>query len=227
MTVNGWLQVALYCVLLVLLTKPLGSYMTRVFAGERTPLSPVLRPLERGLYRLAAVDETREQHWATYAVAMLAFSFAGFVVLYALQRLQAALPFNPQHQDAVSPDLAFNTSVSFVTNTNWQSYVPEATLSYLVQIAGLTVHNFVSAATGIALALAMIRGFSRRSAKSVGNFWVDMTRCVLYILLPICIVVGLIMVWQGVPQNLSAYTEVSTLEGGKQLIAQGPVPRRK
>ncbi len=154
---------------------------------------------------------------------MLAFSFAGFAVLYALQRLQAGLPFNPQHLDNVSPDLAFNTSVSFITNTNWQSYVPETTMSYLVEMAGLTVHNFVSAATGIALALALIRGFTRRSARTVGNFWVDMTRCVLYILLPICVVVGLVMVWQGVPQNLSAYTEVTTLEGGKQIIAQGPV----
>ncbi len=223
MTVNGWLQVALYCVLLVLLTKPLGGYMTRVFAGERTPLSPVLRPLERGLYRISGVNEAEEQHWVTYAVAMLVFTFAGFIVLYALQRLQADLPFNPQKLDAVSPDLAFNTSVSFITNTNWQSYVPETTMSYLVEMAGLTVHNFLSAATGIALALALIRGFSRRSAKSVGNFWVDMTRCTLYILLPVCIVVGLVMVWQGVPQNLSAYTDVTTLEGGKQLIAQGPV----
>jgi K+-transporting ATPase ATPase A chain len=223
MTVNGWLQVALYCVLLTLLTKPLGGYMTRVFTGERTALSPVLRPLERGLYRLSGVDEAQEQHWVVYAIAMLAFTFAGFVVLYALQRLQAMLPLNPQHLDAVSPDLAFNTSVSFITNTNWQSYVPETTMSYLVEMAGLTVHNFLSAATGIALALALIRGFSRRSAKSVGNFWVDMTRCTLYILMPICIVVGLVMVWQGVPQNLSAYTDVTTLEGGKQLIAQGPV----
>jgi K+-transporting ATPase ATPase A chain len=223
MTVNGWLQIALYCVLLILITKPLGGYMTRVFAGEHTLLSPVLRPLERGLYRLSGVDEAQEQHWVVYAIAMLAFTFAGFVVLYAIQRLQNVLPFNPQHLDAVSPDLAFNTSVSFVTNTNWQSYVPETTMSYLVEMAGLTVHNFVSAATGIALALALIRGFSRRSAKSVGNFWVDMTRCVLYVLLPICIIVGLVMVWQGVPQNLSDYTAVTTLEGGKQLIAQGPV----
>src|SRR5271163_300356 len=223
MTFNGWLQIAVYCVLLLLLTKPLGGYMTRVFNGERTLLAPVLGPLERGLYRLCGVDETQEQHWITYAVAMLAFTFAGFIVLYGLQRLQAVLPFNPQGLDAVSPDLAFNTSVSFITNTNWQSYVPETTLSYLVQMAGLTVHNFLSAATGIALALALIRGFARRSAKSVGNFWVDMTRCTLYVLLPICVVVGLVMVWQGVPQNLSAYTSVTTLEGGKQLIAQGPV----
>jgi K+-transporting ATPase ATPase A chain len=223
MTFNGWLQIALYCVLLTLLVKPLGAYMTRVFNGERTVLSPVLRPLELGLYRVSGVDETDEQHWVTYAVAMLAFTFAGFVVLYGLQRLQAVLPFNPQALGAVSPDLAFNTSVSFVTNTNWQSYVPETTMSYLVQMAGLTVHNFVSAATGIALAIALIRGFARRSANTIGNFWVDMTRCTLYILLPISIVVGLVFVWQGMPQNLNAYTEVTTLEGAKQVIAQGPV----
>jgi K+-transporting ATPase ATPase A chain len=223
MTVNGWLQIALYCVLLILLTKPLGGYMTRVFAGERTLLSPVIRPLERTLYRVSGVGEQQEQHWVTYAIAMLAFTFAGFVVLYALQRLQAVLPLNPQHLDNVSPDLAFNTSVSFISNTNWQSYTPETTMSYLVEMAGLTVHNFLSAATGIALAIALIRGFSRRSAKNIGNFWVDMTRCTLYVLLPVCIVVGLVMVWQGVPQNLGDYTQVTTLEGGKQLIAQGPV----
>ena len=223
MTVNGWLQIALYCVLLVLLTKPLGGYMTAVFNGKRTWLSPVLRPAELGLYRLSGVDEAQEQHWVTYAVAMLAFSFAGFVVLYGLQRLQNLLPFNPQNLDPVSPDLAFNTSVSFITNTNWQSYVPETTMSYLVQMAGLTVHNFLSAATGIALAVALIRGFSRRSAQTIGNFWVDMTRCTLYILLPVAIVVGLLFVWQGMPQNLNAYTEATTLEGAKQIIAQGPV----
>jgi len=223
MTFNGWLQIALYCVLLVLLTKPLGGYMTRVFNGERTLLSPVLRPLERGLYRVSGVDETQEQHWVTYAVAMLAFSFAGFVVLYGLQRLQSLLPFNPQSLDPVSPDLAFNTSVSFVTNTNWQSYVPETTMSYLVQMAGLTVHNFVSAATGIALAIALIRGFARASMQTIGNFWVDMTRCTLYVLLPISIVGALVFVALGMPQNLNAYTEATTLEGAKQVIAQGPV----
>ena len=223
MTFNGWLQIALYCVLLVLLTKPLGGYMTRVFNGERTVLSPVLGPLERGLYRVSGVDETQEQHWVTYAVAMLAFTFAGFVVLYALQRLQAVLPFNPAGQAAVSPDLAFNTSVSFITNTNWQSYTPETTMSYLVQMAGLTVHNFLSAATGIALAIALIRGFSRASMQTIGNFWVDMTRCTLYILLPAAIVVGLVFVALGMPQNLNAYTEATTLEGAKQVIAQGPV----
>src|SRR6202047_2625610 len=223
MTFNGWLQIAIYCVLLILMTKPIGGYMTRVFNGDRTLLSPVLGPIERGLYRVSGVDETQEQHWVAYAIAMLAFSFAGFVVLYGLQRLQAVLPFNPQDQTAVTPDLAFNTSVSFITNTNWQSYVPETTMSYLVQMAGLTVHNFVSAATGIALAIALVRGFARRSAATIGNFWVDLTRCTLYILLPLSIVVGLFFVWQGMPQNLGAYVDATTLEGAKQTIAQGPV----
>ncbi len=223
MTINGWIQIALYCVLLTLLVKPFGGYMTRVFSGERTLLSPLLRPIERALYAASGIDERTEQHWLTYGFAMLVFTLAGFITLYALQRLQAVLPFNPQKLGAVSPDLAFNTSVSFITNTNWQSYTPESTMSYLVQMAGLTVHNFVSAATGIALAIALIRGFARRSAKTVGNFWVDMTRCVLYILLPISIVVGLFFVWQGMPQNLGAYTEATTLEGAKQVIAQGPV----
>jgi K+-transporting ATPase ATPase A chain len=223
MTVNGWLQIALYCVLLLLITRPIGGYMARAFNGERTLLSPVLRPIERGIYRLCGVDETQEQHWVTYSIAMLAFSFAGFVVLYGLLRLQNHLPFNPAGQDAVGPGLAFNTSVSFLTNTNWQSYTPETTMSYLTQMAGLTVHNFVSAATGIALAVALVRGFARRSATTIGNFWVDMTRCTLYILLPACIALTLVFLWQGVPQNLNAYTDASTLEGVKQVIAQGPV----
>ena len=223
MTFNGWLQIALFAVLVVLLTKPFGGYMTRVFAGERTLLRPVLRPIELGIYKMCGVDENEEQHWVGYAIAMLAFSFAGFVIMYGIQRLQNVLPLNPQGQDAVSPDLAFNTSVSFMTNTNWQSYVPETTMSYLTQMTALTVHNFVSAATGIALAIALIRGFARRSAQTIGNFWVDLTRCVLYILVPISIVVALVLIWQGTPDNLHAYTEVTTLEGGKQLIAQGPV----
>jgi potassium-transporting ATPase potassium-binding subunit len=223
MTFNGWLQIALFAVLVVLLTKPFGGYMTRVFAGERTLLRPVLRPIELGIYKMCGVDENEEQHWVGYAIAMLAFSFAGFVIMYGVQRLQNVLPLNPQGQDAVSPDLAFNTSVSFMTNTNWQSYVPETTMSYLTQMTALTVHNFVSAATGIALAIALIRGFARRSAQTIGNFWVDLTRCVLYILVPISIVVALVLIWQGTPDNLHAYTEVTTLEGGKQLIAQGPV----
>jgi potassium-transporting ATPase potassium-binding subunit len=223
MTINGWMQIALFCVLLILIVKPLGGYMTRVFSGERTFLTPVLRPVEIGLYRLCGVREDQEQHWVTYAVAMLFFSVAGFLSLYALQRLQAALPFNPAHLGPVDTDLAFDTSISFITNTNWQSYVPETTMSYLVEMAGLTVHNFLSAATGIALAIALIRGFSRRSASTIGNFWVDMTRCTLYVLMPVAIVAALFFVSQGVPQNLHAYTNATTLEGAQQVIAQGPV----
>jgi K+-transporting ATPase ATPase A chain len=223
MTVNGWLQIALFCAIVTLLVKPLGLYMTRVFSGERTVLSAVLGPVERVLYWLSGVDERREQGWVAYAVAMLLFNFAGFLLLYALMRLQAVLPFNPAGQAAVEPGLAFNTSMSFDTNTNWQSYVPETTMSYLVQMAGLTVHNFVSAATGIALAIALVRGFARRSAGSIGNFWVDLTRATLYVLLPVSIVFALVLVSQGVPQNLGAYTEATTLEGARQTIAQGPV----
>jgi potassium-transporting ATPase potassium-binding subunit len=223
MTFNGWLQIALFCVVIALIVKPFGGYMTRVFTGERTFLSPVLRPLERAFYELSGVDEKSDQNWLTYAVSMLLFSLVGFASIYALMRFQAMLPFNPAGQPSVEEGLAFNTAMSFNTNTNWQSYVPETTMSYLVQMAGLTVHNFVSAATGIALAIALIRGFTRRSAKGIGNFWVDLTRCTLYVLLPICIVVGLFFVWQGMPQNLGAYTEATTLEGAKQVIAQGPV----
>ncbi|MBS0526362.1 MAG: potassium-transporting ATPase subunit KdpA [Proteobacteria bacterium] len=223
MTFNGWLQIAFFAAIVTLLVKPLGLYMTRVFSGERTFLSPVLGPVERATYWLCGVDERREQRWVVYAVAMLLFSLAGFLTLYLLMRLQAVLPFNPAGQPAVEEGLAFNTAMSFDTNTNWQSYVPETTMSYLVQMAGLTVHNFVSAATGIALGVALIRGFARRSADCIGNFWVDLTRCTLYILLPISIMVGLFFVWQGVPQNLGAYTETTTLEGARQVIAQGPV----
>ncbi|HWJ19629.1 MAG TPA: potassium-transporting ATPase subunit KdpA, partial [Geobacterales bacterium] len=213
MTILGWVQIALYALVIILIAKPLGWYMTRVFSGQRVPLYWPLRPIERALYWVSGVNERQEQSWITYAVSMLFFSVAGFVTLYALQRFQASLPFNPQGQAAVTPDLAFNTSVSFITNTNWQSYTPETTMSYLVQMAGLTVHNFLSAATGVALALALIRGFSRRTSNTVGNFWVDMTRCTLYVLLPVSIVVGLFFVWQGMPQNLNPYTEVATLEG--------------
>ena len=222
MTIIGWVQIALFSVIVILITRPLGGYMTRVFAGERTFLSPIFRPVERVVYWCCGVDEKEEQHWLTYAVAVLFFSVVGFVTLYALQRLQWYLPFNPQGQTGVEPSSAFNTSVSFVTNTNWQSYVPETTMSYLVQMAGLTVHNFVSAATGIAMALALIRGFTRREARTVGNFWVDLTRGTLYVLLPISIIGALVLVWQGVPQNLGAYSETTTLEGAKQVIAQGP-----
>jgi K+-transporting ATPase ATPase A chain len=223
MTLNGWIQIAIFCLIVIAITKPLGGYMTRVFTGERTFLSPVLRPVERITYAICGVDESKEQHWTGYAVGMLLFSLASFLLLYGMQRLQALLPFDPAGQGAVTPDLAFNTASSFVTNTNWQSYVPETTMSTLTQMAGLTVQNFVSAATGIALALAFIRGFARRSARTVGNFWVDLTRGTLYVLLPISIVAGLFLAWQGVPQNLGAYAEVTTLEGAKQVIAQGPV----
>src|SRR3977135_2837204 len=223
MTMNGWIQIALYSVIIIAITKPFGGYLTRVFNGERTWLSPVFRPVERAVYGISGVDEKDEQHWVTYGVAMLLFSVAGFLSLYALQRFQDVLPFNPQGFPAVGQDLAFNTAMSFVTNTNWQSYVPETTMSYLVQTAGLTVHNFVSAATGIALAVALVRGFARRSAKSIGNFWVDLTRCTLSILLPISIVVGLFFVWQGMPQNLGAYVDATTLEGARQTISMGPV----
>jgi len=223
MTINGWIQIAVYCVIIIAITAPLGGYMTRVFNGEKTFLSPLLHPIERFFYAISGVDEKEDQHWVIYGVAMLAFSLAGFMSLYALMRLQNVLPFNPQKFPAVGEHLAFNTAMSFISNTNWQSYVPETTMSYLVQMAGLTVHNFLSAATGIVLAVALVRGFARRSAKAIGNFWVDLTRCTLYILLPISIVVGLFFVWQGMPQNLSPYTDTVNLEGVKQAIAQGPV----
>ncbi len=223
MTINGWIQILLYCGIVVALVPPLGWYMTRVFNGERTFLSLILRPVEVALYRLGGVDEKREQDWLTYTVAMLLFHVGGFAILYALLRLQQALPYNPQDMAAVPPELSFNTAASFLTNTNWQNYGGESTLSYLVQMLGLTVQNFVSAATGIALAVALTRGFARASAQTVGNFWVDLTRCTLYVLLPICIVGTIALVALGVPQNLSAYTEATTLEGAKQVIAQGPV----
>jgi K+-transporting ATPase ATPase A chain len=197
--------------------------MTRVFNGERTFLSPILRPIEIGLYWIGGVDEKREQHWLTYTVAMLLFHVGGFLIIYALMRLQATLPFNPAEQSAVSQDLSFNTAISFITNTNWQNYGGESTLSYLVQMLGLTHQNFLSAATGIALAVALIRGFSRSSMRTIGNFWVDVTRCTLYVLLPICVVYALFLVSQGMPQTLGAYVDATTLEGAKQTIAVGPV----
>ncbi|MGH8462365.1 MAG: potassium-transporting ATPase subunit KdpA [Stenotrophobium sp.] len=223
MTLNGWIQILIYFALLTVLTRPVGGYMTRVFNGERSLLSPLLGPLERGFYRLAGVNPQLEQSWVAYTLAMLAFNLVCFVSLFVLQIEQGHLPLNPQNLGALTPDLAFNTAISFITNTNWQAYGGETTMSDLTQMLGLTVHNFVSAATSIALALALIRGFSRRTTKTVGNFWVDLTRGTLYILLPIAIIAALILVWQGMPQNLSAYTAVATLEGGKQLIAQGPV----
>jgi potassium-transporting ATPase potassium-binding subunit len=223
MTAIGWIQIILYCAIVVALVKPLGWYMTRVFNGERTFLSPILRPVEAGLYWIGGVDERREQHWLTYTVAMLLFHVGGFLIIYALMRLQAVLPFNPAEQSAVAQDLSFNTAISFITNTNWQNYGGESTLSYLVQMLGLTHQNFLSAATGIVLAVALIRGFSRASLRTIGNFWVDVTRCTLYILLPICVVFTLFLVWQGIPQTLGPYVDATTLEGAKQTIAVGPV----
>jgi potassium-transporting ATPase potassium-binding subunit len=225
MTLNGWIQIAIYCVIVLALVKPLGWYMTRVFNGERTFFSPVLRPVESGLYWLGGVDETREQSWLTYTVGMLLFHVGGFLILYTLMRVQGWgwLPFNPQGMTAVAPDLSFNTAISFITNTNWQNYGGESTMSYLVQMLGLTHQNFLSAATGIVLAVALIRGFARASARTVGNFWVDITRCTLYILIPICVPYALFLVWQGIPQTLGAYVDATTLEGAKQTIAMGPV----
>ena len=223
MTVIGWIQILLFCAIIVALVKPLGGYMTRVFNGERTFLSPILRPVEAGLYWIGGVDERREQHWLTYTVAMLFFHIGGFVILYSLMRFQAVLPFNPMEQSAVAPDLSFNTAVSFITNTNWQNYGGESTMSYLTQMLGLTHQNFLSAATGIAIAVALIRGFARSSMRTVGNFWVDVTRTTLYVLLPICVVYALFLVWQGIPQTLGAYVDATTLEGAKQTIAVGPV----
>jgi K+-transporting ATPase ATPase A chain len=223
MTIMGWAQIALYCAIVVAITPVLGAYMTLVFNGERTFLSRIVRPVEIGIYKIAGVDERHEQHAVTYTVAMLLFDIGGFLILYALMRLQQWLPFNPAGQTAVAPDLSFNTAVSFITNTNWQNYGGESTMSYLVQMLGLTHQNYLSAATGIALAVALIRGFARHSARSVGNFWVDITRCTLYVLIPICVPYALFLVWQGIPQTLGAYVDATTLEGAKQTIAVGPV----
>ncbi len=205
----------------------LGGYMTRVFNGERNFLSPILRPVEAAIYWAGGVDEKREQHWLTYTVAMLLFHVGGFLIIYLVLRLQDVLPFqaqlNPAGQSAVAPDLTFNTAISFITNTNWQNYGGEGTLSYLSQMLALAHQNFLSAATGIVLAMALIRGFARASAKTVGNFWVDITRCTLYILIPICVPYCLFLVWQGMPQTLGPYVDATTLEGAKQTIAVGPV----
>ena len=223
MTVIGWSQIILYCCVVAALARPLGWYMTRVFNGDSTILSPVLRPFEKAIYRIGGVDPQREQHWLTYTIAMLLFHVGGFLVIYGLMRVQHLLPLNPAGQSAVAEDLSFNTAVSFLTNTNWQNYGGESTLSYLTQMVGLTHQNFLSAATGIVLAVALIRGFARSSMRTVGNFWVDVVRCTLYILLPICTVYALFLVWQGIPQTLGEYVEATTLEGAKQTIAVGPV----
>jgi potassium-transporting ATPase potassium-binding subunit len=223
MSVIGWTQIVLYCAIIVAIVPVLGGYMTRVFNGERTFLSSILHPVERPLYAIGGVDERHEQHWLMYTVAMLLFHVGGFAILYALMRFQDRLPFNPADQSAIAPDLAFNTAISFITNTNWQNYGGEGTMSYLVQMLGLTHQNFLSAATGIVLAVGLIRGFARASMNTIGNFWVDITRCTLYILMPICVMFALFLVWQGMPHTLGPYVEATTLEGAKQTIAVGPV----
>jgi K+-transporting ATPase ATPase A chain len=222
MTANGFLQIGIYVAVLLLAAKPLGLYMTAVYEGRRTWLSPVFGPVERFLYRLFGTSEADEMGWKRYAVAMLLFNGLGLVAVYALQRFQGGLPLNPQGFPGVSPDLAFNTASSFATNTNWQSYGGETTLSYLTQMLGLTVQNFVSAATGMAVLIAFIRGLRARSATTLGNFWVDLTRGTLYILLPLAVVLALLQVSQGVIQNFSDYVGVRTVEGSEQLLAMGP-----
>jgi len=223
MTAIGWLQIAILFALVIVCVKPLGAYMARVFQGERTFLAFALAPVERILYRVAGVDPAKEQGWFTYTLAMIAFNAAGFLLLYLFMRLQGVLPLNPQGFSAVAPDLAFNTAISFVTNTNWQAYGGETTMSHFVQMTGLTVQNFLSAATGIALAIAFVRAFARSGVATVGNFWADMTRATLYVLLPLSIIVALAFVASGVPQTLLASVDAKTLEGATQIIAIGPV----
>ncbi len=240
MTLNGWLQILVFCGILLVITKPLGLYMTRVFERERTFADPLFGPIERLLYRITGVDESREMRWTEYGIAMLLFSGVTMLLTYGVERLQALLPWNPQKLVAVAPDLAFNTAASFTTNTNWQAYTPESTMSYLTQMFGLATHNFWSAAVGMALAVVFIRGIARRESKTIGNFWVDLTRATLRILLPICIVFGLALVSQGVIQNFRPYDTAKVVEAQKvtatgpdgkqttqtitdQTIAQGPV----
>ena len=219
----GILQILVYVALLIAVTKPMGAYMARVFQSERTLLDPVVKPVERAIYRVCGIDPRHEMRWTTYAMTLLLFNFAGLFILYAILRLQHVLPLNPAHIPAMSPDLAFNTAVSFTTNTNWQAYSGEAVASYFSQMAGFTWHNFISAATGFAAALALIRGLTRRTTEEVGNFWVDLTRSCLYVLLPLSIILALVYVSQDVIQNLASYTAITTIEGVKQTIAQGPV----
>jgi K+-transporting ATPase ATPase A chain len=223
MTLIGWIQIAVFCAIVIALTRPFGGFLRRVVEGERTFLSPVLGPVERGLYAAAGVNPAEEQSWIGYAVGMLIFKAAGFLLLYAILRLQNQLPLNPTGQGPVAPDLSFNTAVSFLTNTNWQFYGGETTMSHLTQMLGLAVQNFISAAAGIAVAVAVVRGFARRSARTIGNFWVDLTRVTLYILLPVCVIGAFVIIWQGVPQTFSGTVEATTLEGAKQVISVGPV----
>ena len=223
MSIIGWLQIAATLALVLVVVLPLGRFMARLFTGERTFLHPILQPVERAFYRASGIDPEQEQGWFSYGMAMLVFSGLGFLSLYLILRAQAFLPFNPANLPGVAPDLAFNTAISFLTNTNWQAYSGETTMSNFSQMAGLAVHNFLSAATGIALAMAVTRAFARSGAATLGNFWVDMTRATLYVLLPLAIVVGLAMVALGVPQTLSAAMDATTLEGAHQTIAIGPL----
>jgi K+-transporting ATPase ATPase A chain len=225
MSVNGWLQFAIYCVVLLATVRPVGIYMARVLEGERTWLDPIFRPIERLLYKLCGVNAKAEMNWRQYAFAMLGFSAVSMLLTYAIERLQAFLPFNPQHLPNVATDLAWNTAASFTTNTNWQFYTPETTMSYLTEMAGLAIHNFFSAAVGIVVAVALVRGIKRTSSATIGNFWVDTTRSLLYILLPASIIYALLLVAQGVPQNFHAYTVAHPLEQPTQIqtIGQGPV----
>jgi potassium-transporting ATPase potassium-binding subunit len=221
MTANGWFQIGLYLLVLFLITKPVGVFLTRVFEREKTILDPLLRPIERLIYRLCGVDENKEMRWTEYGTTMLLFSAVSLILLYVFERLQYWLPWNPQKFANVAPDLAWNTAVSFTTNTNWQAYTPETTMSYLTQMAGLAYHNFASAAVGIALAIAVIRGVSRHESKTIGNFWVDLTRCFLWVLLPVCLVGSLMLVSQGVVQNLKPYTTAQLVEP-QTVQTQGP-----
>src|SRR5579871_1543918 len=212
MTANGWLQIAIYFLILLALAKPLGLYMTKVMQGERTFMHRVLRPLEAGIYKLCGIDEHAEQHWTSYAGGILLFSVATLLVTYVVQRIQQWLPWNPAGLGNMTPDLSFNTAMSFTTNTNWQSYTPETTVSYLTQMIGLATHNFFSAAVGLAAGFAVIRGFARHSMKTLGNFWVDLTRGLVYVFIPLSIIAALMLVSQGAIQNLRPYEKVATLE---------------
>src|SRR5262245_48329930 len=226
MTLNGWLQILFFLLAVFLVTPPLGRYMARVFARERTWLDPVLRPVERLVYRATGVDEAHEMRWTEYAIALLLLSVVSLIVLYVIQRAQGFLPWNPQGFGGVAPDLAFNTAVSFTTNTNWQAYTGESTMSYFTQMAGLAYHNFISAAAGIAVAIAFIRGIAQREKETLGNFWVDLVRGLLWVLLPIAVVGALALVSQGVVQNLRPYDKVSPVDARamkEQTVAQGPV----
>jgi potassium-transporting ATPase potassium-binding subunit len=225
MTANGWLQFAVFFAVVLLLMRPLGLYIARVLEGQKTFLDPILRPIERLLYRVCGIRAEQEMNWQQYSVAMLIFSLVSMLLTYLIERVQAVLPWNPQHLAGVAPAAAFNTAASFTTNTNWQVYTPETTMSYFTQMVGLTYHNFLSAAIGIAVAVALVRGIARKQSPTIGNFWVDTTRAVLWILLPICLVIAPVLIGQGVIQNLKPYTTVTTLQHSStpQTLAQGPV----